>query len=82
LGSTEEERKPLKIKKFKFITTRAFTHSFDIEKEVRGNIVVAAILEGNSIALATIDGVELMRVTDAMDYAYGKGPHQNQTESE
>ena len=23
-----------------------------------------------------------MRVTDAMDYAYGTGPHQNQTESE
>jgi len=26
LGATEAERKPLKIKKFKFIASRAFTH--------------------------------------------------------
>jgi len=28
-------------------------------------------LEGNTIALATVDGTELMRITDVMDYAYG-----------
>jgi len=36
---------------------------------MRSNIVIAAILEGNSIALAAVDGTELMRITDVMDYA-------------
>ena len=40
---------------------------------MRSNIVIAAILEGNSIALAAVDGTELMRVTDVMDYAQGTG---------
>jgi hypothetical protein len=44
---------------------------------MKSNQVVAAILEGNTIVLASVDGSELMRVTDVMDYAYGSGSQSN-----
>jgi hypothetical protein len=77
LGATEADRKPLKIKQFKFISTRSFTQGFQNDQEMKSNQVVAAILEGNTIVLASVDGSELMRVTDVMDYAYGSGTQSN-----